>query len=247
MVELDLFAAFITVIGSAIQASVFGSVAVLLAGFDADEQKYRKKLVEVAALMKRMKIAPQLRERVNTYFENLWDYHHTTTDNLDDFLHELSPSLEIDIKVSLYRKLISQVPFLQSSSISQLFIEAFATCIQTRMFLEGDFIMRKGEYGDWMGFIGPEGQVAILDPTTSQRKVVRVLREGDYIGEMALFFAIRRTADVQALTWLQLHILTRESYVAIKTRYPDDAIIVENAIEALRQGKQYKMSSVKRQ
>ena len=103
--------------------------------------------------------------------------------------------------------------------------------LQTVVYLPGDTIMRKGENSDWMGFIGRGGKVAILDPTIEERRIIKILHEGDYIGEIALLFNIKRTADVEAFTLVRMHVLTSEDFFAVKKLYPLDAQVLHKEME----------------
>jgi CRP-like cAMP-binding protein len=103
--------------------------------------------------------------------------------------------------------------------------------LKTVVYLPGDIIMRKGEQSYWMGFIGRGGKVAILDPTQEKRRVIKILHEGDYIGELALLFSIKRTADVEAFTLVRMHVLTQDDYWSVKKLYPLDSIVLHREME----------------
>lgn len=182
IIQVDMFASAMTIIGSVVQASMFGSVAVMLASFDEDEQRYRRRVHEAASIMCKLNLSDSLKERIILYFESLWNHHRSLNDNIDDFTNLLSPSLAADVKLSLYMDSVQKISFLQSPEISPMFLEAFAMKFTTTIYLKGDLVMRKGEYGDWMGFIGPQGEVAIIDPTKSERTIARTLAEGEYFG-----------------------------------------------------------------
>ena len=246
VLEVDLFAAVVTVLGSGVQASVFGAVAVLVASFDEDEQKFRKKRADVSSIMNKLELSKEIQDRVIFYYESMWSHQRVTTDSVNTFISDLSPALKVDVQVSLYRELVIRIPFLRSKRISSIFIEAFALIFSTRMYVKGDMIMRRGEYGDWMGFVGKGCKVAIFDPTEKTPVVLAILKEGEYLGEMGLMFEIKRTTDVQALTWCQMHTISRDDFIAVKAQYPRDATFVEREIERIRQEKNYKLSSVKR-
>ena len=51
---------------------------------------------------------------------------------------------------------------------------------------------------------------------------------------MALLFDVKRTADVEALSWLSVHILTRNSFRTVKQKYRQEAKNVEREIDLLR-------------
>jgi hypothetical protein len=89
---------------------------------------------------------------------------------------------------------------------------------------QGDKVIRKGQSGNWMGFIS-SGELAILDPSTPANmpdKIIRILGVGAMLGEMALLFDVDRTCDVMAVMFTRLHILTRDDFFEVRDRYPED-------------------------
>ena len=59
---------------------------------------------------------------------------------------------------------------------------------------------------------------------------------------MALFFAVKRTATVEADTWLRMHMLHRRDFVSVQEKYPLDAAILLNEIEIFIQNNGYKQT-----
>ena len=74
------------------------------------------------------------------------------------------------------------------------------------MYLPGDYIINKGEIGEHMYFI-VDGEVLII--AADKQTVVNKLRKGQYFGEIAIFFSMKRTSYVQADTFCILHSLQK--------------------------------------
>ena len=68
------FTAAFALLGACVQATVFGSVAVLIAGIDAEETSFRKKVAEASAKMRQLGLPPWLRKRVTEYLVLLRRY-----------------------------------------------------------------------------------------------------------------------------------------------------------------------------
>lgn len=69
-----------------------------------------------------------------------------------------------------------------------------------------------------------------LDDKATQRKVLRILEVGDYFGEVSLLFNTRRTADVVAITWVNLEVLDRASWDVLTRDFPDEMRLLETSI-----------------
>jgi CPA2 family monovalent cation:H+ antiporter-2 len=79
----------------------------------------------------------------------------------------------------------------------------------------GDRIIRKGQSGDSMFFIA-SGAVDVSVAGQSHR-----LEAGAFFGEIALLTGSRRTADVTAIDFCQLMVLTRRDFNQFMWRYPE--------------------------
>jgi CRP-like cAMP-binding protein len=162
---------------------------------------------------------------------------------VDDFLKTLSPVLSTEIKLSLYLKKITSTPFFQACGREVLI--ALSHCVNTRVYMAGDRIVRRGEHGSWMCFIA-QGSVSVIVPCNNgdidglgqrrKEKEVAVLREGKggYFGEMALLYDKPRNATIEARTWLRIHQLFRADFHRVFNLYPDEKIKMNSVIEKMK-------------
>ena len=263
-------ATWFSIYGACLQACVFGSVAVLIAGLDAEETQFQRKIFETAQRLRGLSLPNELRKRVLSYYSMLWQLNRAGSGNIDSFVGELSPSLQIDIRLCLFREMITKIPFFSNDLISPVVVEALVMRLHTMVYLQGDIIIRKGENGDWMGFIGRGGKIltvslrssrtacltstrrttpgraclsntrllltllgkiAILDPSSEERRPIKILYEGDYVGEIALLFNLKRTASVEAFTLVRMHVLTQTDYDEVMQTYVADAKILRSEME----------------
>ncbi|KAE9333412.1 hypothetical protein PR003_g14041 [Phytophthora rubi] len=222
-------------VGNILQASVFGSVAVLISSFDEDEAAYNKKLISTSERCRFLGISDELTKRIRGYYENLWRETKSVSSDADTFINELSPALICEVKFQLYRDMIKQIPFLSSKTLAPAVIEMLILHLRTVIYMQDDVLIRKGEFGDWMGFIG--SKVGVLDPNTGTRKIIRILRKGDYFGEMALLQRAKRSTTAVALTWVQIHVLCRNDLDNVKEQYPTQTEILEREINKYMQSK----------
>ncbi|KAJ0396921.1 hypothetical protein P43SY_000980 [Pythium insidiosum] len=237
----EISVAAFMLIGNLLQASVFGSVAVLISSFDEEEVAYNRKLINTWERCKFLGIPEPLSRRIMGFYENLYRETRSVSPDADAFINELSPALVCEIKFHLFLDMIKQIPFFSSTHISPVVIEMLILHLRTVIYMQDDVLIRKGEFGDWMGFIGSKGSVGVLDPASDERKFIRILRKGDYFGEMALLQNIRRSTTAVALSWVQIHVLSRSDLDDVKAQYPDQATILEAEIQAYMRAKvQYK-------
>lgn len=76
----------------------------------------------------------------------------------------------------------------------------------------GEYVFKEGDTGEEF-FIIETGEVeCVKNEEDGQVKVVRVLKRGDYFGEIALIKDIQRTLGVRALSKCELLKLDRETF-----------------------------------
>ncbi|POM58180.1 Voltage-gated Ion Channel (VIC) Superfamily [Phytophthora palmivora] len=228
-IELISVACFMLV-GNILQASVFGAVAALISSLDENEAAYSKKIITTSERCRFLGIPDDLAKRIRGYYENLWRETKSVSGDADAFINELSPALICEVKFQLYRDMIRRIPFLSAKTLAPAVIEVLILHLRTVIYMQDDVLIRKGEFGDWMGFIGSKGTVGVLDPNSVVCKIICILRKGDYFGEMALLQHTKRSATTVALTWVQIHVLCRQDLDYVKEMYPTQAEILESEI-----------------
>ncbi|KAJ8571950.1 hypothetical protein ON010_g4879 [Phytophthora cinnamomi] len=227
--ELISVACFM-LIGNVLQASVFGAVAALIASIDENEAAYSKKIITISERCRFLGIPEELTKRIRGYYENLWRETKSVSSDADSFVDELSPALICEVKFQLYRDMLKQIPFLSAKTLAPAVIEVLVLHMRTVIYMQDDVLVRKGEFGDWMGFLGSKGSVGVLDPNAEMTKVIQILHKDEYFGEMALLQRTKRVATVVALTWVQIHVLCRQDLDYVKELYPTQTEILENEI-----------------
>ncbi|UCV24345.1 cation:proton antiporter [Ferribacterium limneticum] len=117
------------------------------------------------------------------------------------------PSL--DLRLSAMALLVN-VPLFQNLETSVL--EAIAAVLKPRFALPGEKVIRKGEKGQEMFFVA-SGALEVALPGQTQR-----LGSGDFFGELALLTQSPRSADVTALGFCELLVMTADDFASLLTR-----------------------------
>jgi CRP-like cAMP-binding protein len=102
---------------------------------------------------------------------------------------------------------------------------ALETVIES--FKKGDIVFRKGDPADCMFFVA-KGQVEVVSEDGTQ--VYDTIKEGDFFGEVGMYFKISRTATIRvASETLDCIVLSRKSLNKVLTQYPDNykSIIIQ--------------------
>lgn len=230
----QVYFAAVIIMGAVMQASVFGSIAKTMAQMDEERHKFDRQVAQISYRMRYLRLPEKVQSKVIQYYDNLWNFTKTCEANPDAFINTLSPPLRGEMKLALYRNMLTKMPYLRNLDV--MLAEALVMKLKSVNFMKSDLIMRVGEPGDWLAFL-EEGTAAILDPTCGDipiesKRIIRVMEIGDYFGEVSLFFGTRRTADVMAMTWTILEILDRDAWDSLKRDFFEEMQELETSIKA---------------
>lgn len=248
-----VFCILCMVIGAVLMAVVFGNVAILIANYYENHSSYQKKMEWLFASMNRMKLPLELQNRINDYYQAMWERHGTLDGAVAAFIPELSRNLAYEVELFLRMDMINRAPIFQNCSakvVQELVME-----LELQVFMPGDYVVVRGEVGNDMYFVqsglcevtkevGVNMDQSVTNlPSTAQPSgsandssnmsvevVLKSLGQGDYFGEIALLMNCKRTANVRAQVFSELCALTREVFENISLRYLEDRSIIEKFI-----------------
>ena len=134
---------------------------------------------------------------------------------------EHAPPLDLRLET---KNLIRQTTLFANLDPAQL--EGVARLVQPRLALPGERIVARGAVGDAMYFIASGAVEVEIVPEPVQ------LGTGDFFGEMALFHDRPRLADVTAIGYCRLLVLTRKRFDELLRRQPSLARHMRGVAEA---------------
>ena len=207
------FAVCVMLFGVGVYSYVIGNVASLLANIDPAKSHHIENLERLTAFMSYRELPHSLQQRIRNYYNYLWEkrlgYDETAV------ISTLPHSLRTEVNLFLKRDIIENVPLFKGAS--EEFIRDIALQMRPVIFMPGDFIFRAGEPGHDMYFVS-RGKLEVL--SEDGKTIYNTLREGDMVGEIALFFNKPRTASVRAITYCDLYRLDKEMFERVLAHYP---------------------------
>ncbi len=81
-----------------------------------------------------------------------------------------------------------------------------------RDYEDGEIIVRQGDVGDKM-FVIQEGQVEVLSETDGKEIRLRIAGEGEFMGEMAIFERVNRTATLRAMGKVRVLTIDKKNFL----------------------------------
>lgn len=236
---------FVLLAGSVFLALVFGDVAVLVSNFNANTNEYKRKMEYITAIMESNGLPPILQDRILQYYGYLWkEYKSLNGMILQQLSKELTHTLELEVVLSKCAKLVMCVPFWKDCSPD--FEKQLILHLKIRVYLPDDCVIRSREVGDEFFMVNRGNcELVTLPDSTDHRSSIEswpdmarrrsstmhqprtaILKCGDSFGEMALIMNYFHTADVHAVSYVEMCVLRREDFQEMLVRYPSDRKLV---------------------
>lgn len=154
--------------------------------------------------------------------------HHAKQEILD----EIPVDLKFEMATCLIGNMKAHIPFF--SKKDKVFLANFIPLLTPLNVLIGEYVYKKNEYPS-LFYILLKGRVNLI----SGKLVYKTIIEGSYFGEIEIFQNSSRICTLQAAEYLDLLMLTRQSFEQVMKTFPDiEAEMRETAMEKLRRIKQ---------
>lgn len=215
----QIYAMGMMLIGVSWYAYIVSSMSSIMNSFDAQNKAIRDKMMTVNEFCRTAKLPKELSRQVRDFFEfKMAKSQHafliSSNYDVDELLDELGSGLRADVLLYMDRQLISKVPFLQNK-VPQ-FVADIISMFQPMVFQENDYICKEGTQADEMFFL-IKGKAGIYYGS----KLIVMLDEGSYFGEIGCIMGGIRRAGVKALSLCELQTLSRRNLNILLGEYPD--------------------------
>lgn len=191
--------------------------------------QHAARMTQTAAALHSMNVPTALRHRVLACQDFIDDV--MKERRVRECFHNLSPPLDEELHLAVYHHLVTQAPFLnrQPVEVIRLIIQS----LTDRVYLPGDFIMRKGEFGTELLFLR-RGQVAVfvnVDQPQWESTEIALLETGAYFGEAALLTGRPRAAWILARTFAICSVLDKPKLDDIVQDHPSALVILVKSMQ----------------
>ncbi|XP_064420119.1 potassium voltage-gated channel subfamily H member 7 [Latimeria chalumnae] len=211
-----IFSICVMLIGSLMYASIFGNVSAIIQRLYSGTARYHMQMLRVKEFIRFHQIPNPLRQRLEEYFQHAWTY--TNGIDMNMVLKGFPECLQADICLHLNQSLLQNCKAFRGASKGCL--RALAMRFKTTHAPPGDTLVHGGDVLTALYFLS-RGSIEILKDDI----VVAILGKNDIFGEMVHLYAKpgKSNADVQALTYCDLHKIQREDLLEVLDMYPEFA------------------------
>eukprot|EP00118_Oscarella_pearsei_P020671 m.225568 g.225568 ORF g.225568 m.225568 type:complete len:845 (+) comp40016_c0_seq15:300-2834(+) len=209
-----IFAIFSMIFGALMYATIFGNMTATFELLYAHRLRYRSRFNDIHDFVRLHTIKDPLRQRLIDHLDAVWL--HTRGITTEEVLKDFPMELQADICMHLNRGLLSTNRAFSRASPGCL--RMLSLSLKLMHSAPGEDIVHKGDKLSKMYFIS-SGTVEIL----MKKEVVSLLGKGDVFGQD---FSADRTAgkacvDVRAISYCDIHYITREDFVEVLNCYPE--------------------------
>ncbi|KAL7061940.1 hypothetical protein AAHC03_01993 [Spirometra sp. Aus1] len=219
-------------IGVFVFATIVGQVGNIINNRNAARLSFEQILDNAKYYMNTHKVPKGLRTRVLRWYDYAWQRRQLFGENDLSSLGLLPDKLKTELALHVHLETLKKVTIFHECRPE--FLHDLVLKMKPYIFTPGDLICRNGEVAREM-FIVADG---VLEVIGKSGIVIKRLGAGDFFGEIGILCinagANKRTADVRAVGYAELFVLSREDVLAALADHPDaHAIIVEHATKRL--------------
>ena len=227
------FIGIVSLIALVTYATLVGNLASLITEAATRISDFRQKLEDLLWYLDAKEVPPPLKRRIQRFYE----FAYTT---------QMSPAIEAHVCKELPNYLSKELLVFVNGALLQKvkifnrcssgFRNAVCTIAQPEVCLPGDLLIRQGDFGD-SAYILRSGLVYVFQVDDDGEEDVKAeLGEGAIIGEMALLRNEKRTANVRAVFFTQLFMITRQDFLELAENFPEDVKELKELSESRMQG-----------
>jgi voltage-gated potassium channel len=210
-----IYAILVQFFGFGVLGFLIGNIASMLTKKDPAKSQYLENMEKLNNLIHYRELHPELENRIKDYYTYLWKKRLGFDEG--SFLAGLPKNLKTDVALYLKKDVVEKIPLFKDADSK--FIEEIAIFLRPLILTPGDRIFEVGDEGKEMYFI-VKGNLRVL---SKEGKLLAVLSDGDFFGEVALFNNDPRNASVEAVGYCDLYILEKNEFNQVLYKYPEIA------------------------
>ncbi|GAB6022769.1 hypothetical protein CHUAL_006863 [Chamberlinius hualienensis] len=209
-----IFSICVMLIGSLMYASIFGNVSAIIQRLYSGTARYHTQMLRVKEFIRFYQIPNPLRQKLEEYFQHAWTY--TNGIDMNMVLKGFPECLQADICLHLNRNLLDNCSAFKGASPGCL--RAISMKFKTTHAPPGDTLLIRGDVLQALYFIS-RGSIQILKDGI----VMALLGKDDIFGENPCLYSTlgKSSCNVQALTYCDLHKISREDLLDVLDLYPE--------------------------
>ena len=207
------FAWFCQLLGAILTALIFGEVVAAVQDYEGSNARYRRVMDKTNAFLKFHNLPKDLAKRVRNSMEYGWTLHSGMDQH--QLMSVLPPAMRMEVLMHVQKNVMENCNMFKNCA--KPFIKAMCIKMMPVAYLPGETVYEEGDATREVFFVS-RGKFRVV---TSTGRVLSILSEGDYFGELSYFDYTRRSAAVEAATYGEVYVIEAEDLDDILNRFPE--------------------------
>ncbi|TPX55371.1 hypothetical protein PhCBS80983_g05374 [Powellomyces hirtus] len=220
-----IFSMFTALCGILFYGYINGTIASTLSNMDSRRVAYQQRLDAVKQYMTDRKMDPDMKERVLTYYDYVWERNRGI--DVRGLFGDMPATFKQEVALSLNNQIIDNAIIFKECSIG--FRRMIAIDMKLFLFTANEYVVHRGDLGLEMYFI-TQGRIDVY-ATDDLRRPTASLIEGAYFGEFCVVLGNRHEYSARAVCNTDIYVFAKEDLERAFQAYPDDRLVVHAATQ----------------
>eukprot|EP01062_Namystynia_karyoxenos_P032919 TRINITY_DN2423_c0_g1_i1.p1 TRINITY_DN2423_c0_g1~~TRINITY_DN2423_c0_g1_i1.p1 ORF type:complete len:1441 (+),score=287.34 TRINITY_DN2423_c0_g1_i1:505-4323(+) len=210
----------VSVAGVFVYAAVIVIISQLVQALSAQEDGFRARLDEIHDVCKHLKLPMHFRHQVVDFYKTLFNTTgacNTGGDLEEQLFSDVPGELRERIESWMNSRIVGKVPMFTRARGEPELMKMLLKELVPQMVTAGHSICTRGEEGHEMYFV-IRGECLVVD---EDDRTLAEIPSGNYFGEIALFYEVRRTATIRTRTFTQLYVLSDTALERVLIAFPE--------------------------
>jgi CRP-like cAMP-binding protein len=208
------FSIMVMLIGVMVMAFAIGNVVAIINQLDSGRSQYRMQQTAIHEYLRFNGVRSSTLNRLRRFNDYQW--RHSRGVRPEVMLNNLPSALRVEITKELLRETLASVPLFTHSQPS--LHDRLVMILRPEVYMPRSVILQRGVIGNEIVFI-TKG-VAHLATDAPLEDEEKLLRAGDYIGDLSFFLKEERTCDVVAEGYVEAMVLSRPRFNELVQQEP---------------------------
>lgn len=204
-------------------AYTINEIGIILQNINKRTREFKKTMNAINGYMKFKNIHFDLKIKVRNYLEYIWqaekmqNLHET-----QEVINRLSKSLKEELLMQANGLSVKALPMF-SNNFSNETVNKIVCEMMEINFTPEDIIYREKEMSDENLYIVHDGEIELFFETPNGKNIpLKVLKKGEYFGEVAFFTGVPRVTSAKSLSFSSLFVIKKENFIKVVKENSED-------------------------
>ena len=191
-------------------------IGMILQNMNKGENELKRMIHSINGYMKLNNIDFSLKIKIRNYLEYIWQAEKTQNNNeTQEIINRLSKSLKEELLLNANGFVLDELSLFKNNFSEQSMRKIICQMKQINM-IPGDIIFQENGTNDENLYIVQDGKVELFNEISQGKTVsLKILKKGDYFGEISFFTGFPRTTSAKSLSFSSLFVVTKDNFLNI--------------------------------